>query len=59
MSQSEVALLSRHAKGMAVGRVFGRPRKPQQKVDVFGTDALCDQTERGVHRARQEAFGIG
>jgi hypothetical protein len=35
MSLSEVALLSRHAKGMAVVPVFGRPRLPQQKVDVF------------------------
>ncbi|BCG02020.1 hypothetical protein PPGU19_065880 (plasmid) [Paraburkholderia sp. PGU19] len=35
MSQSEVALLSRHAEGVAVVPIFGRPRKPQRPVDVF------------------------
>jgi hypothetical protein len=35
MSLSEVALLSRHAKGMAIAPVFGRPRLPQHKVDIF------------------------
>jgi hypothetical protein len=35
MSLSEVALLSRHAKGMAIAPVFGRPRPPEHKVDVF------------------------
>lgn len=35
MSLSEAALLSRHAKGMAVTPVFGRPRQPDEKVDVF------------------------
>jgi len=35
MSLSEVALLSRHAKGMAVVPVFGRPRRPDEKIDVF------------------------
>src|SRR5215207_3133612 len=37
MSLSEAALLSRHANGMAVFPVFGRPRPTQadQKIDVF------------------------
>ena len=35
MSLSETALLSRHSKGMAVAPVFGRPRQPQEKIDVF------------------------
>jgi hypothetical protein len=35
MSLSEVALLSRHAKGMAVVPVFGRPQPVTQKIDVF------------------------
>jgi hypothetical protein len=35
MSLYEVALLSRHAKGMAVVPAFGRPRPVEQKVDVF------------------------
>lgn len=35
MSLPEVALLSRHAKGMAVVPSFGRPRKPQHEIDVF------------------------
>jgi hypothetical protein len=35
MSLSEVALLSRHAKGMAVVPIFGRPRPVEPKVDVF------------------------
>jgi hypothetical protein len=35
MSLSEVAMLSRHARGMAVTPVFGRPRPPGEKVDVF------------------------
>jgi hypothetical protein len=35
MSLSEAALLSRHAPGMAVAPVFGRPTPPQDPVDVF------------------------
>jgi hypothetical protein len=35
MSLSEAAMLSRHANGMAVAPVFGRPRKPNEKIDVF------------------------
>jgi hypothetical protein len=35
MSLSEVAFLSRHAKGMAVAPVFGRPRRLEHEVDVF------------------------
>jgi hypothetical protein len=35
MSLSEVALLSRHAKGMAIAPMFGRPRPVEQNVDVF------------------------
>jgi hypothetical protein len=35
MSLSEAALLSRHAKGMAVVPVFGRPQHVAQKLDVF------------------------
>jgi hypothetical protein len=35
MSLSEVALLSRYAKGMAITPVFGRPKPPKDNVDVF------------------------
>jgi len=35
MSLSEVAVLSRHSKGMAVSPVFGRPRQLEEKIDVF------------------------
>jgi hypothetical protein len=35
MSLSEAALLSRHAKGMAVVPVFGRPQPVAKKVDVI------------------------
>lgn len=35
LSLSEVAMLSRHSKGMAVVPVFGRPRQPEEKIDVF------------------------
>ncbi|HEX3471375.1 MAG TPA: hypothetical protein VHT28_09340, partial [Silvibacterium sp.] len=35
LSLSEVALLSRHSKGMAVAPVFGRPKQLEQKIDVF------------------------
>ena len=35
MSLSEAAMLSRHSKGMAVTPVFGRPRQPEKKIDVF------------------------
>ena len=35
MSLSDVALLSRHGKGVAVTPVFGRPRPPGEKIDVF------------------------
>jgi len=35
LSLSEVAMVSRHSKGMAVVPVFGRPRKPKDKLDIF------------------------
>jgi len=35
MSLSDAAKLSRHSKGMAVVPVFGRPRQPEEKIDVF------------------------
>lgn len=35
MSLSEAAMLSRHSTGMAVTPVFGRPRQPDEKIDVF------------------------
>jgi hypothetical protein len=35
MSLSEAAMLSRHSKGMAVVPVFGRPRAPERKINVF------------------------
>src|SRR5262249_16702119 len=35
MSLSEAAMLSRHSKGMAITPVFGRPRQPNEKSDVF------------------------
>ena len=35
MSLAEAALLSRHSKGMAVIPVFGRPKQPEVKTDVF------------------------
>jgi hypothetical protein len=35
MSLSEAALLSRHAKGLAVIPVFGRPAEAKEKIDVF------------------------
>lgn len=35
MSLSEAAMLSRHSKGMAVSPVFGRPRQPDERIDVF------------------------
>ena len=35
MSMSEAAMLSRHSKGMAVTPVFGRPRQPNERTDVF------------------------
>lgn len=35
MSLSEAAMLSRHSKGMAVTPVFGRPRQPDERTDVF------------------------
>lgn len=35
MSLREAALLSRHSQGMAVAPVFGRPRQPDEKIDVF------------------------
>lgn len=35
MSLSEAAMLSRSSKGMAVTSVFGRPRQPDEKTDVF------------------------
>jgi len=33
MSLSEAAMLSRHSKGMAVAPFFGRPNKPEEKID--------------------------
>ena len=35
MSLSDIAMLSRHSKGIAVAPVFGRPRLPKDKIDVF------------------------
>jgi hypothetical protein len=35
MRLSEAAMLSRHSTGMAVTPVFGRPRQPDEKIDVF------------------------
>lgn len=35
MSLSEVAMLSRHSKGMAVAPVFGRPNNIKERIDVF------------------------
>jgi hypothetical protein len=35
MSLSDAAMLSRHAKGIAVAPVFGRPREPKEKIDIF------------------------
>jgi len=35
LSLSEVAMLSRHSKGMAVAPVFGRPREVKDKIDIF------------------------
>jgi hypothetical protein len=35
MSLSEAALLSRHSKGMAIVPEFGRPKPPEEKIDVF------------------------
>jgi hypothetical protein len=35
MSLSEAAMLSRHSTGMAVTPVFGRPRSPNERIDVF------------------------
>jgi hypothetical protein len=35
MSLAEAALLSRHSQGMAVAPVFGRPRQPEEKIDIF------------------------
>jgi hypothetical protein len=35
MSLSQVALLSSQAPGMAVEPVFGRPNKPEHKIDIF------------------------
>ena len=35
MSLSDAAMLSRHSNGMAVAPVFGRPRSPDEKIDVF------------------------
>lgn len=35
MSLSDVALLSRHSKGMAIAPIFGRPSQPEQKIDIF------------------------
>lgn len=35
MSLSEVALLSRHSKGMAIAPMFGRPREPAGPIDIF------------------------
>jgi hypothetical protein len=35
MSLSEGAMLSRHSNGMAVAPVFGRPRHPDENIDVF------------------------
>ena len=35
MSLSEAAMISRHSKGMAVMPVFGRPREPEDQINVF------------------------
>ena len=35
MSFSETAMLSRHSNGMAVAPIFGRPRQPEEKINVF------------------------
>jgi hypothetical protein len=35
MSLSDASILSRRSKGMAVAPVFGRPRQPGEKIDVF------------------------
>lgn len=35
MSLSEVTLLSKHSNGMAVTPVFGRPKSPEVKTDIF------------------------
>jgi hypothetical protein len=35
MSLSEVTLLSRHSNGMAIKPVFGRPKQPEIKTDIF------------------------
>jgi len=35
MSLSEAAMLSRHSNGLAVVPVFGRPREPKEKINIF------------------------
>ena len=35
ISLSEAAMISRNSKGMAVEPVFGRPREPDEIIDVF------------------------
>ncbi len=35
MSASDAAMISRHAAGIAVTPVFGRPRKLEESIDVF------------------------
>jgi hypothetical protein len=35
MSLSEVAMLSRHSRGMAVAPIFGQPHEPHDKIDIF------------------------
>lgn len=46
MSESEATMLSRHSKGMAVLPVFGRPRQPSEKIDVFVLMPFNDKMEK-------------
>ena len=60
MSLSETALLSRHSKGMAVVPVFGRPRQPQEKIDVFvGGNAGQNSPQGGPTTGGAKSLGIG
>jgi hypothetical protein len=49
MALSDLALLSRHSKGMAVAPVFGRPRKPDEKIDLFVLMPFKSKMENVYH----------
>lgn len=61
MSLSEVAMLSRHAQGIAVAPAFGRPRQLEEKIDIFVLmpfDAKIEKVYTNHIKKMSEELGV-